>query len=142
MVEEKHKAVKLACQTSNANAAKHYSLDLAILGRWVKKFSQDLSFFSQRNIHQNGLAVTYPSIKLKMAEILDKRSEDHLIYKSNEDSEEENSNENDEDSNEYEDKNSDKTGDEDSDENEYEDFDKNESEYSSKNDEESNKDNN
>ncbi|CAG8851532.1 8422_t:CDS:1 [Gigaspora margarita] len=76
-------------------------------------------------------------------------SKDHLIYKSDEDSEEENSDENDkdsdendEDSNEYKDENSDETGDEDSDENGYEDSDKNEDEYSGKDDEESNKDNN
>ncbi|CAG8846868.1 9961_t:CDS:2, partial [Gigaspora margarita] len=97
MVEEKRKAVKLARRTLNANAARYYSLDLAMLGRWVKKFSQDPSFSSQRNslrvgsecrtffpeeetklyewiteVRRNGLAVTYPSIRLKMAEILDK----------------------------------------------------------------------
>ncbi|CAG8843166.1 6061_t:CDS:2, partial [Gigaspora margarita] len=96
-VEEKRKAVELARRTSNANAERHYSLDLAMLGCWVKKFSQDPSFSSQRNslrvssrrriffpeeeaklyewiteVHRNSLAVTYSSIKLKMAEILDK----------------------------------------------------------------------
>ncbi|CAG8835590.1 21530_t:CDS:1, partial [Gigaspora margarita] len=48
--EEKRKTIKLAHQTSNTNATKHYSLDLAILSHWVKKFFQDLFFsFSQRN---------------------------------------------------------------------------------------------
>ncbi|CAG8847850.1 24821_t:CDS:2, partial [Gigaspora margarita] len=194
--EEKRKAMELARRTSNANAARHYSLDLAMLGYWVKKFSQNPSFFSQRNslrvgsgrraffpeeetklcewiteVHQNGLAVTYPSIKLKIAEILDKIcrwvlnawediSEDIIIrsfkkygisdcLSGNEDSEEENSNENDkdsdknnEDSDEYEDENSDETGDKDSNENKYKNFDENEGEYSGKDDEKSNKDNN
>ncbi|CAG8719992.1 11653_t:CDS:1, partial [Gigaspora rosea] len=68
-------------------------------------------------------------------------SEDHLIYESDEDSEEEDSDENDkdsdenDDSDEYEDENSNKTGDEDSNENEYEDSDENEDEYSGKDDE-------
>ncbi|CAG8852473.1 33828_t:CDS:1, partial [Gigaspora margarita] len=48
-VEKKYKAIELAHQTSNANATRHYLLNLAMLGRWVKKFSQDLSFSSQRN---------------------------------------------------------------------------------------------
>ncbi|CAG8612505.1 25103_t:CDS:2, partial [Gigaspora margarita] len=128
---------------------RHYSLDLAMLGYWVKKFFQDPSFSSQRNslrigsgrhvffseeeaklyewimkVYQNGLAVTYSSIKLKMAEILDKsvlnawediseniiiqsfkkcgisnylsESEDHVIYESNEDNDEESDKDNNE----------------------------------------------
>ncbi|CAG8847952.1 19729_t:CDS:2, partial [Gigaspora margarita] len=223
--EEKRKAIELACRTSNANTARHYSLDLAMLGHWVKKFSQDPSFSSQRNslrvgsgrhaffpkeetklykwiieVRWNGLAVTYSNIKLKMAkrvwmsnssnDLTEKGnlkcadlntvchwvlntwedisediiirlfkkcsisnclsgSENHLIYESDEDSEEEDSDENDEDSDEndknsdeYEDENSDETGDEDSNENEYKDSDENEGEYSGKDDKESNKNNN
>ncbi|CAG8720241.1 145_t:CDS:1, partial [Dentiscutata heterogama] len=96
-VEEKNKAVELARRTSNSHTAQYYSLDLTMLGRWVKKFSQNPPSFSQKNVRsigsgrrslfpeeesqlfewimevrQNGLAVTYPNIKFKMAEILDK----------------------------------------------------------------------
>ncbi|CAG8683322.1 4589_t:CDS:1 [Dentiscutata erythropus] len=96
MVEEKNKVVKLARRTSNSHAAWHYSLDLTMLGHWVKKFSQTPSSSSQKNIQsigsghhalfpeeesqlfewiidvcQNGFAVTYSNIKFKMAEILD-----------------------------------------------------------------------
>ncbi|CAG8833293.1 5984_t:CDS:1, partial [Gigaspora margarita] len=42
--------MELARRTSNTNIARYYSLDLAILGHWVKKFFQDPSFSSsQRN---------------------------------------------------------------------------------------------
>ncbi|CAG8848652.1 37516_t:CDS:2, partial [Gigaspora margarita] len=72
-----------------------------------------------------------------------------LSGKSDENSEEEDSdennndfNKNDEDSDEYENENSDETGDKDSDKNEYEDSDKNKDENSGKDDEESDKNNN
>ncbi|CAG8747847.1 13546_t:CDS:2, partial [Cetraspora pellucida] len=50
--EEKHKAVDLACRTSNSHAAQHYSLDLTMLGRWVKTFSQGP--FPQNNLRSIG----------------------------------------------------------------------------------------
>ncbi|CAG8817754.1 18508_t:CDS:2 [Gigaspora margarita] len=97
-VEEKQKAVKLAFHTSNSHAANYYSLNLIMLGYWVNKFSQNppsssslkntRSISSGRHalfpeeeaqlfdwiigVRQNGLAVTYPNIKFKIAEILDK----------------------------------------------------------------------
>ncbi|CAG8822149.1 22358_t:CDS:2, partial [Gigaspora margarita] len=50
-VEEKQKAMELARQTSNTYAANHYSLDLTMLGQWVKQFSQGtLSKKSSRSI--------------------------------------------------------------------------------------------
>ncbi|CAG8800428.1 21945_t:CDS:1 [Gigaspora margarita] len=97
MVEEKCKAVELARCSTNTNAANYYSLDLTMLGRWVNKFSLDPSvslfqrnslsigsgrhaFFPEEKaklyewimeVRQNSLAVTYTSIKLKIAKILD-----------------------------------------------------------------------
>ncbi|CAG8802900.1 26084_t:CDS:2 [Gigaspora margarita] len=97
-VEKKQKAVELARHTSNSYIAKYYSLDLTMLGRWVNKFFQNPpsssslkntksigsgrhALFSEKEaqlfywiigVCQNGLAVTYPNIKFKMAEILDK----------------------------------------------------------------------
>ncbi|CAG8847661.1 15625_t:CDS:1, partial [Gigaspora margarita] len=69
-VEKKCKAVELARQTSNTNAARHYSLDLAMLGHWVKKFSQDLSFSSQKNSLRvgSGYRAFFPEEKTKLYE--------------------------------------------------------------------------
>ncbi|CAG8784932.1 3502_t:CDS:2 [Gigaspora margarita] len=54
-VEEKQKAVGLAYRTSNSYAANYYSLDLTMLGRWVKIFSQNpLSFSSLKNTQSIG----------------------------------------------------------------------------------------
>ncbi|CAG8717813.1 8440_t:CDS:1, partial [Cetraspora pellucida] len=47
--EEKCRAVELAHYTLNSHVAQLYSLDLTMLGRWVKKFSQDSSPHSQKN---------------------------------------------------------------------------------------------
>jgi transposase-like protein len=53
-VKEKQKAVELARRTSNKHAAQYFTLDLTMLGRWVKKFSQegmgDLSHKNTRSV--------------------------------------------------------------------------------------------
>ncbi|CAG8839555.1 34511_t:CDS:2, partial [Gigaspora margarita] len=76
-----------------------------MVGRWVKALSQVPSpSHSQKNtrsiVRQNGLAVNYPNIKSKMAEILNEtfkkcgisncllESEDHLIYTTDDESDE------------------------------------------------------
>ncbi|CAG8846317.1 2729_t:CDS:1, partial [Gigaspora margarita] len=52
-VKEKQKAVKLAHRTSNMYAANYYSLDLIILGWWVKNFLQG-SFSFKKNLQRVG----------------------------------------------------------------------------------------
>ncbi|CAG8740424.1 18907_t:CDS:2, partial [Dentiscutata erythropus] len=51
--EEKNKVVELTCHISNSYAAWHYSLDLTMLGCWVKKFFQT-PHSSQKNIQSIG----------------------------------------------------------------------------------------
>ncbi|CAG8700640.1 38370_t:CDS:1, partial [Gigaspora margarita] len=69
-VEEKRKAIELAHRTSNTNAARHYLLDLAMLGRWIMKFSQDPSFSSQRNSQRicSGHRAFFPEEEAKLYE--------------------------------------------------------------------------
>ncbi|CAG8840308.1 26291_t:CDS:1, partial [Gigaspora margarita] len=92
-VEEKQKAMELAHQTSNIYATNYYSLDLTMLGQWVKQFSQSIPskkssrsvgsghrpFFPEeeaqlyewvKTVQENGLAITYSNLRIKMAEIL------------------------------------------------------------------------
>ncbi|CAG8834240.1 17576_t:CDS:2, partial [Gigaspora margarita] len=66
-IEEKCKVVELALRTSNSHVAQLYSLDLTIVGHWAQLYEWIMI------VRQNGLAVTYPNIKLKMAKILDER---------------------------------------------------------------------
>ncbi|CAG8841519.1 22884_t:CDS:2, partial [Gigaspora margarita] len=91
-IEKKRKVVELALRTSNSHIAQHYSLDLTMVGHPSPSYSQKNTqsigserhaFFSEEEIQlyewimivrQNGLTVTYPNIKLKIAEILDKSS--------------------------------------------------------------------
>ncbi|CAG8836962.1 4384_t:CDS:2, partial [Gigaspora margarita] len=75
-VEEKQKAVELAHQTSNTYAANYYSLDLTMLGQWVKQFSQEETQLYEwiKTVRENGLAVIYSNLRVKMAEILSKSS--------------------------------------------------------------------
>ncbi|CAG8748731.1 12440_t:CDS:2, partial [Gigaspora margarita] len=83
--EEKFKATELAHSTTNTNVANYYSLDLTMLDRWIKQFSQDPSVsFSQRNSLNE-----------------DSEEEDSDEYKEENSDEYENK-----DSNEYEDKDS------------------------------------
>ncbi|CAG8739710.1 12242_t:CDS:1 [Cetraspora pellucida] len=96
-IEEKRQAIELARCTSNIYAANYYSLDLTMLGRWVKLFSQGTpskknlrrvgsgrhAFFPEeeaqlykwmKEVRQNGLAVTYSNLRIKMAKIMSKSS--------------------------------------------------------------------
>lgn len=95
-VEEKQKAVELACRTSNTYAANYYSLDLTMLGRWVENFSQGPPSFKKnlrrvgsgrsasfpeeevklyewiKTAREDALTVTYSSIRIKMGEIMNR----------------------------------------------------------------------
>ncbi|CAG8802685.1 14665_t:CDS:1, partial [Cetraspora pellucida] len=51
-IEEKCQAMELARRTSNTYAANHYSLDLMMLGQWVKLFSQGTT--SKKNSRRVG----------------------------------------------------------------------------------------
>ncbi|CAG8800075.1 34970_t:CDS:2, partial [Gigaspora margarita] len=65
MVEEKYKAVELAHHTTNTFAAKTYSLDLTMPGRWEAQLYKWIM-----ELHKDGFAVNYSSIKIKMAKII------------------------------------------------------------------------
>ncbi|CAG8797894.1 3423_t:CDS:2, partial [Cetraspora pellucida] len=91
--QKKSKVIELACYTSNKFAAHCYSLDLTIVGQWVKQFSQDpplqKSFRRVGSRHhalfpkeeaqlyewimelrKDSFAVNHSNIKTKMVEIM------------------------------------------------------------------------
>jgi len=94
-VKEKRQVVQMAHRMSNKCAAQHFSLDQTMVGQWVRQFSKDRekplskntrsigsgrhAFFPEEEaqlyqwimmFREDGLAVTYVNIKLKMAEIM------------------------------------------------------------------------
>jgi len=99
-VEEKRKAVELARRVSIKYAARYFTLDPTMLGRWVKRFSQEEDNLLQKNTRSIGsgrraffpeeetqlyrwimdsrksaVAIKYASIRWKMAEIMKESAE-------------------------------------------------------------------